>query len=171
MRKLPVAAAAALALGWPAAATPAGGAMVHVAGSGVGSGALAGDQVEVGARAEAAGSRPAGPPELEGVLPSGATLHLGGLVDCVRVVDNHAVVLARLAEPFTSDDAPGLVFTHIAVVVEDNGAPVGGQPTDRMLDFVLREATAQAFCTTDAAFVLLSALGAPLASGNYVVDN
>src|SRR3954452_24351989 len=117
MRKLPVAAAAALALGCPAAATPAGGAMVHVAGSGVGSGALAGDHVEVGARADADGSRPTGHLELEGILPSGATLHPGGPVDCARVVDNHAVILARLAEPFTSDDSRGLVFTHIAVVV------------------------------------------------------
>lgn len=171
MRKLTAAAAAALALAWPAAATPSAGTMVHVAGSGVGTGALVGDHVEVGARADADGSNPTGHLELEGTFPSGATLHLGGRVDCVRVVDNRAVVLARLAEPFTSDEFPGFVFTHIAVVVEDNGEPVDGQPTDRMVDFVLRQATAESFCTTDAAFVFLAAVGAPLASGNFVVDN
>jgi hypothetical protein len=171
MKKATAAAAALLALAWPAAATPSRDGMRHVAGSGIGSGAVAGDHVEVGARADADGSNPTGHIELAGIFPSGTTVHLGGRVDCLRVVDNRAVALARLPEPFTSDEFPGLVFTHLAVVVEDNGPPVDGQPVDRMLDFVLREATAESFCTTDAAFVFLAALGAPLASGNFVVDN
>jgi hypothetical protein len=158
----------ACALAAPAGGLSAPAEQVHVSGSGVGTGGLAGDHVEVGARADASGAGATGHIELEGFLNGIEPIHQGAAVECVRVEGNRAVVVGRLPEPFTSDQLPGFVFTHAAVVVEDNGPPVGGQPVDRMLDFDLRETTAKLFCDTELAFAFLP-LATPIASGNFVV--
>jgi hypothetical protein len=169
MRMLVMASAAAVALASPAGASSAREPMVHVSGSGFGSGFLAGDHVEVGSRSNADGTDATGHLEVEGLLNGTEPIHQRAAVECVRAEGNRAVVVGRLPEPFTSDQIPGLVFTHAAVLIEDNGPPEEGQPVDRMVDFILRETTAQAFCSTDLAFAFLP-LATPITSGNYVVS-
>lgn len=168
--KLLVAAAAALAaLAFPVAAMSSGSDAVHVAGSGFGTGGLAGDHVEVGAVGDLAGTFANGHIELEGSVGT-QQLHESAAVSCVRAFGNRAVVVGRLAEPLTIEALPGLVFTGAAVAIEDNGPPVGGQPVDRMADFVLREETMQAVCNTDLVFAFL-AIAEPIESGNFVVND
>src|SRR3989442_4636764 len=145
----------ACALAAPAGGLSAPAEQVHVSGSGCGRGLVAGDHVRVGARSDADGTAATGHLEIEGFFNGVEPIHQSAAVECVRVQGNRAVVVGRLPAPFTSDQTPGVVYTHAAVLVEDNGAPVGGQPVDRMLDFDLRESTAHAFCDTDLAFAFL----------------
>ncbi len=66
-------------------------------------------------------------------------------------------------------DIPGLGrIEYVALVVEDNGNPVMGQPVDRAVDFVLRAVGAERFCTT---FDPATAPFFPLDYGNFVVHD
>ena len=173
MGKLALMAAAVAALTWTAGGLSASGDVVHVSGAGVAGEVLFGDHVEVGAAGDAAGTSANGHLEIEGTLVTvngNEPLHTGAQVECVRVHGNRAVVAGHLREPFTTDLLPGFVFTGAAALIEDNGPPAHGEPVDRMVDFVLREQTLEAFCSTDLAFTF-DALLAPLVSGNYVVND
>jgi hypothetical protein len=138
-----------------------------VTGSGVGSGALTGDHVEIAAFSDVGGANPRGHGEQQGALPS-EEINDGGPVACLRVHGNQAVVVWRLRTTVTDPALPGFVGEFGAVFVEDNGNPVGGQPVDRMADFVLRASTAQLFCDTDLGFAFAGA-AAPLQTGNLIV--
>jgi hypothetical protein len=173
MKKLALAAVLVTALAWTAGGLSASGDIVHVSGAGVAGEFLLGDHVEVGAAGDAAGSWANGHLDIEGTLLTdngNAPLHVGANVECIRVEGNRAVVAGHLPEPLTTDLLPGFVFTGAAAVIEDNGPPVNGQPVDRMVDFLLREQTLQAFCDTDLGFAF-SGLLTPLVHGNYVVDD
>ncbi len=138
-----------------------------VTGSGVGTGALTGDHVEIAAFSDVGGANPRGHGQQQGVLPS-EEINDGGPVVCLRVRDNQAVVVWKVRTPITDPALPGFVGEFGAAFVEDNGNPVDGQPTDRMADFVLRASTAQLFCDTDLGFTF-AGLAAPLQSGNLSV--
>lgn len=85
----------------------------------------------------------------------------------MRVLGNRAVVVGRLPER-EEFDVPNGRIKWAALVLEDNGDPVEGQPVDRGIDFVLRDFFADVFCTT------LDPAGEPLVPldhGNFVIND
>jgi hypothetical protein len=126
---------------------------------------------EVGARSGALGEDPTGHitdrvtlEEIGGTR----TLHGDVRAGCLRVIDNRAIVVGKLPED-EEFDIPGLGrIEYLALVIEDNGNPVEGQPVDRAVDFVLRAVSAERFCTI---FDPATAPFFPLDQGNFVVED
>lgn len=80
---------------------------------------------------------------------------------CLRVIGN------RLPETEQFDIPLGRI-EYLALVIEDNGNPVGGHPVDRAVDFVLRVVSAERFCTT---FDPATAPFFPLDQGDFVIQD
>lgn len=137
-----------------------------VTGSGVGGGAVLGDHLELGAHSDVGGANPRGFAENQFSLGD-AQYNDGGQVVCLTVVGNRAAVVWQLRQP-VSDAVK--TYPWGAALIEDNGDPLGGQPVDRMLDFTLSPPNLGFFCTAGPLF-LLDVFDAPLASGNFVVDD
>jgi hypothetical protein len=167
MTKLFIVAAAALAvMAVPAAAdTDQWG----VSGSGRGTGAVAGDRVDVGAHSDPGGGNVVGHVENQFTLIT-TQFNDGGEAVCLRVADHRAVVVYRFRRPVTVPELPGRVYRYGAAYIEDNGDPVDGQPVDRMLDFAVREVNLHFFCEADPATFFDAALAEPISSGNFVVQ-
>jgi hypothetical protein len=140
----------------------------YLSGSGVGSGVLAGDHVEVGAQSDVGGANPRGHAEDQGSVGSEA-FNDGGPIVCLKVLDHRAVVVWKLRNPLTFPELPGRVYLYGAAYIEDNGNPVGGQPVDRMVDYVVREPNLPFFCDSDVASFFGAGDAEPLVSGNFVV--
>ncbi|MFL5962092.1 MAG: hypothetical protein ACJ757_04280 [Gaiellaceae bacterium] len=138
-----------------------------VTGSGVGAGNVAGDHLELAARSDVGGATPSG--YAEGQFSVGdAQYNDGGQVLCLNVVGNRAVIVWRLRFSVANTSN---TFPYGAAVIEDNGEPVGGQPVDRMIDFVLSPPNLAFFCTPAAVTLLDVFGGVPIESGNFVVSD
>lgn len=139
-------------------------------GSGTGTGLVAGDHVMIGAHSDIGGTNVRGHAEATGQLNGqGQRYNLGGELICLSVAGNKALAVWQLREPVVAPGFPE--FDWEGVYVEDNGEPVGGQPVDRMVDFVLTEQGRDSFCTTSAADFAFAALAQPIGSGNFVVSD
>jgi hypothetical protein len=163
--------AAALVVPTAAAEAPA----VRVAGGGsatIGAGGVVvTDHFQVGAVSGPLGDNPRGHITIRGtILPGGSDeqiFHGDVRHGCVRVIGNRAVVVGRLPEREWFEVGSGTI-KWAALVLEDNGEPVSGQPVDRGVDFVLTDFWAEIFCTT------LDPAGEPffpLDQGNFVIDS
>jgi hypothetical protein len=95
------------------------------------------------------------------------TLHGDVRAGCLRVVGNRAIVVGKLPEREQFDIPLGRI-EYLALIIEDNGNPVGGHPVDRAVDFVLRAVSAERFCTT---FDPATAPFFPLDHGNFVIQD
>jgi hypothetical protein len=155
----------AAALAVPAAFAGAG--QWQVSGSGIGSGAVAGDHLELGTTSDVGGANLTGHAQDQFTLGS-TQFNSGGSIVCLTVSDNRAIVLFKLAQPISVPELPGEVFRYGAAYLEDNGNPVGGQSPDRMVDFAVREQNVHFFCDNPS-FDFFAAEAEPLASGNFVV--
>ena len=82
------------------------------------------------------------------------------------VSGNHAAVVGKLppSEQFTASN--GRLIDYVAVVVEDNGSPDMGQPTDQAVAFLAFDTTGQHVCA--GAF---SPSAPPFDHGNFVVQD
>jgi hypothetical protein len=140
-----------------------------VTGSGVGSGVVAGDHVELGAHSAIGGADPRGHAESQGAVV-GETFNDGGPIVCLKVLDHRAVVVWKLRDALTFPELPGRVYLYGAAYIEDNGNPTGGQPVDRMVDYVVREPNLPFFCDSDVTSFFGAADAEPLTSGNFVVQ-
>jgi hypothetical protein len=139
-----------------------------VSGSGLGTGAVAGDRVEIGAHSDPGGANVVGHAESQFTLVT-TQFNDGGEVVCLRVADHRAVVVFRYRRPVTVPELPGRTYAYGAAYIEDNGDPVDGQPVDRMLDYAVREPNIHFFCEADPAAFFDAALAEPISSGNFVV--
>jgi hypothetical protein len=102
---------------------------------------------------------------LPGVTTGERTFHGDVGQGCLRASWNRAIVVGKLPSS-EQVDYPGLGrLEYVALVVEDDGNPVGGQPVDRAVDYILRPVTAAEFCTI---FDPATAFFFPLAQGNFV---
>lgn len=139
-----------------------------VTGSGTGTGLVAGDHVMIGAHSDVGGTNVRGHAEATGKLNGvGQVYNLGGELICLSVVGNKALAVWKLRQPLVVPGFPE--FDWEGAYIEDNGEPVGGQPVDRMVDFVLSRPGMESFCATSAADFAFAALAEPLGSGNFVV--
>lgn len=163
--RLVVAAAVVLVVLVLAPLTAAADGQWSVTGSGFGSGNVLGDHLEIAAHSDVGGVGPRGHAENQFFL-SAAQYNDGGQVLCLNVVGNRAVVVWQLREPVA--DATK-TYPYGAAIIEDNGEPVGGQPVDRMIDFVVSPPNFDFFCTPDAVALLDVFGGTPIVSGNFVV--
>ena len=165
----------ALALGVAAAAPAASPQSLSVAGTAhyesEAGGATVRGSVEVGARSDALGATPTGHITLRTISPvSGGPQVFHGDVSegCLVVVGNTAVAVGRLQED-EEFDVPGAPppfrIEFVAVAVQDNGQPVGGQPVDLAQPAFLRAVSAQRVCAG-----ALAITPQPFARGNFVVD-
>ena len=167
MTRLFITAAAALAvMAVPAAADPS---QWGVSGSGLGTGVVAGDRVDIGAHSDLGGGNVTGHAQNQFTLIT-TQFNDGGEVVCLRVADHRAVVVYRFREPVMVPELPGRVFPYGAAYIEDNGNPGDGQPADRMLDFAVSEVNVHFFCESDPATFFDAALAEPISSGNFVVQ-
>jgi hypothetical protein len=141
-----------------------------LSGSGVGSGVVSGDRLEVSVTADPTTGAVAGDAEGQFTLIT-SQFNDGGAVVCLRFARNKVVVLYRLRTAVTVPELPGEVFPYGAAYIEDNGDPVRGQPVDRMLDYVVREVNVHFFCDADPANFFDAALATPISSGNFVVTD
>ena len=162
--------AAALVVPTASAEPPA----IRVAGGGSATfgagGVFVTDHFEVGAVSGAGGEEPRGHITIRGtILPGGSNeqiFHGDVRHGCVRAVGNLAVVVGRLPEREWFEVASGTI-KWAALVLEDNGQPVGGEPVDRGVDLVLTDFWAEIFCTT------LDPAAEPLVTldqGNFVIE-
>jgi hypothetical protein len=166
MKRLLTAAAVALAMAVPAAADT--GAWT-VTGSGVGTGAVAGDRLEIGVHSDGAGGDLTGDVESQFTLIS-SQFNDGGDAVCLSVADHRAVLLYRLRTPVTVPELPGEVFPYGAAYIEDNGDPIAGRPVDRMAGFAVREINVHFFCNVDPSTFFAAAIAEPIGSGNFLVQ-
>lgn len=167
MKRLLIVVSAALAvIAVPAAAD---NGRWSVSGSGLGTGTVAGDRVDIGAHSDVGGDNAVGHVENQFTLIS-TQLNDGGAVVCLRVADHRAVVVYRYRNPVTVPELPDRVYVYGAAYIEDNGDPVDGHPVDRMLDYAVREVNVHFFCDADPANFFDAALAEPISSGNFVVQ-
>jgi hypothetical protein len=129
------------------------------------------DHFEVGAVSGPLGEDPLGHITIRGTILPGGTgeqvFHGDVREGCLRVLGNRAVIVGRMPER-EEFDVPSGRIKWAALVLEDNGEPVDGQPVDRGVDFVLTDFWADIFCTT------LDPAGEPLApleQGNFVIED
>jgi hypothetical protein len=127
-----------------------------------GSGLQGGDRVEIGASADADGAP--GHAEAQFNVGTDQFANVGGQVVCLRVELNQAIVAWRLRAPFV---AFGTTWAYAGAYIQDNGAPVNGDPVDRMADFVTNDI--ERFCAYP--FDFLAFVAQPLTSGDYVVSD
>jgi hypothetical protein len=162
--------AAALAAPTAAAEPPtmrvAGGGSATIAFGGF----VATDHFELGAVSGPLGEDPRGHITIRGtILPGGTAeqiFHGDVRQGCVRVLGDRAVIVGLLPEREWFEVPRGTI-KWAALVLEDNGEPVQGQPVDRGVDFVLTDFWAEIFCTTlDPAQEPL----VPLDHGNFVIE-
>lgn len=139
-----------------------------VSGSGVGTGTVAGDRLELGAQSDIGGANVAGSAQNQFTLVT-TRFNDGGDMLCLTVSGNRAVVLFRFRVPVSVPELPGEVFEYGGAYIEDNGNPVDGQPVDRMADFAVREQNVHFFCDSPS-FDFFASVAEPLSSGNYVVQ-
>lgn len=87
---------------------------------------------EVGARSGPLGEDPTGHITDRVFFPETGEMTLHGDVraGCLRVTGNRAIVVGQLPESEQFDLGFGR-FEYLALVIEDNGNPVAGQPVDR----------------------------------------
>lgn len=153
-----------------AATATAGTPSWSLSGSGLGSGFVAGDRLEITATADPATGAAAGDAENQFTLVT-SRFNDGGAVVCLRVAGHDAVVLYRLRTPVSVPELPGEVFSYGAAYIEDNGDPINGQPVDRMLDYAVQPANIPFFCNADPAAFPDALLATPISSGNFVVSD
>jgi hypothetical protein len=140
-----------------------------LSGSGLGTGAVAGDRIAIGAHSDVGGENVSGQTENQFTLVSTRFNDAGDGV-CLRIADHRAVIVYRFRTPVTVPELPGEVFPYGAAYIEDNGPSVDGEPVDRMLDFAVREINIHFFCDADPATFFAAALAEPISSGNFIVQ-
>jgi len=143
------------------------GAAIQTLGSNVTGGAPERDQYSVGATSNPDGSNPSGTVTYSSDAPGLPQRSFSGDVSqgCLLVSGNHAAVVGELppSQQFT-DPVSGRLIKWVAVVVEDNGRSVHGQPTDRAVAFLAFDTTGQRICAGGSQPGPL-----PIDHGNFVV--
>ena len=119
----------------------------------------------VSARSDAGGVDPTGHITLNAI--GQGTFHGDVSQGCLRETGNHAVVVGLLPASEQFMIPSGRVIRYVALFVEDNGQPVGGQPTDRVATLLMSDALEQIVCAGGQPAALATV---PVERGNVIVD-